>query len=168
MTNYELHEYVKTLFVGHEYGSNDIGANYFDKHILGVVAQIYAMKDIIIQDLGESNYYKAVQVAYLHDVIEDTNVKYEELKEIFGDGIANTVMILSKTPGMSYIDYIKGIIASHNEVALYVKLADLNTNIKQCEEDMADNITTDKYYFKTRKDKYEAVRYIIRGELGYD
>ena len=38
----------------------------------------------------------AVQVALLHDVLEDTSTTFEELKEAFGEKIAEGVLALSK------------------------------------------------------------------------
>ncbi len=72
-------------------------------------------------------------VAVLHDVLEDTDVTYNELKEAFEDrypyyNVADTVNILSRKEGEKYYDFIKKIKKSGNKTALKVKLADIAHN----------------------------------------
>ena len=38
----------------------------------------------------------AVQIALLHDVLEDTDTTYEELEETFGNDVATGVLTLTK------------------------------------------------------------------------
>ena len=46
-------------------------------------------------------------VGYLHDTVEDTQVTVEEIREIFGDEIANAVALMTHSEGVSYMDYVK-------------------------------------------------------------
>ncbi len=72
-------------------------------------------------------------VAVLHDVLEDTEVTYNELKETFEDmypyyNVADSVNILSRKEGEKYYDFIKKIKKSGDRIALKVKLADIAHN----------------------------------------
>ena len=42
----------------------------------------------------------AVQLALLHDVLEDTSTKFEELKNVFGKDIAKGVLTLTKNENL--------------------------------------------------------------------
>lgn len=66
-------------------------------------------------------------VALLHDVLEDTSVKESTLRDLFGDEVADTVVILTHKDGESYDDYITRI--SGNGLATRVKMADLRHNM---------------------------------------
>ena len=65
-------------------------------------------------------------VGYLHDTVEDTDVTVEEIREIFGDEIADAVALMTHAGGVPYMDYVKKI--ATNPVAKQVKLADLRHN----------------------------------------
>ena len=70
-------------------------------------------------------------VAFLHDILEDTDYPEEKLREEFGDRIADAVVLLTHREGMDeegYLDYIRKLKASGNELAIAVKIADLTNN----------------------------------------
>ncbi len=67
-------------------------------------------------------------VAVLHDLIEDTEYKIEDLSPEFPKDIIIAIDILTHKEGDSYEDYIRMI--SHNELAKEVKLRDLEHNSK--------------------------------------
>lgn len=94
-------------------------------------------------------------VALLHDVLEDTEVKEEDLRPIFGDEIVNTLLLLTREEGMDYFDYIQRIKESGNQVAMNVKLADLkhNSDIRRV------TYMTEKH--RRRLQKYEKARQIL-------
>ena len=75
----------------------------------------------------------AVQVALLHDVLEDTSTTYEELENNFGTAIADAVQALTKNQdlpkGEQMIDSIRRIKKMPEEVWA-VKLADRITNLQ--------------------------------------
>jgi guanosine-3',5'-bis(diphosphate) 3'-pyrophosphohydrolase len=75
----------------------------------------------------------AVQVALLHDTIEDTSVNYEEIKNKFGKEIADAVQALSKNEGLPIeqqtLDSLTRIKKLSHEV-WSVKLADRITNLQ--------------------------------------
>ena len=66
-------------------------------------------------------------VALLHDLIEDTHWTAEDLRKEFPDNIVDAVLAMTKVDGISYDDYIDGVMA--NELATYVKLSDLKDNM---------------------------------------
>lgn len=67
-------------------------------------------------------------VAILHDIIEDTEITKEDLFDIgLSINIVNAIISLSRKENESYMDFIKRV--SENEIATYVKLADLRNNM---------------------------------------
>jgi (p)ppGpp synthase/HD superfamily hydrolase len=67
-------------------------------------------------------------VAYLHDVVEDTDITLEDLKDLgFTCRVVNSVRILTKSKGVSYNDYLKFIKKDSN--AWHVKMADIKHNM---------------------------------------
>ena len=71
----------------------------------------------------------SITVALLHDVVEDSDISFEDLEE---EGIPKEVIdslkILTHDSSVSYIDYVKAIKNSNNQVAIAVKIKDLKHN----------------------------------------
>ena len=62
-------------------------------HLSNVAMELFSA----FLNTGETlNFGFAIQCALLHDTIEDTGVKYEEIIEIFGKEIADGVLALTK------------------------------------------------------------------------
>ena len=67
-------------------------------------------------------------VALLHDVVEDTNVTIDNLKENgFPDEVMEAIDILTKKKDQEYAEYIRNI--AKNEIAIDVKIADIIHNL---------------------------------------
>ncbi len=66
-------------------------------------------------------------IALLHDILEDTETTYEELKGVFGVEIAHTVLVLTKTENETYEEYIERVRTNPDAVA--VKIADIADNL---------------------------------------
>ena len=67
-------------------------------------------------------------VALLHDVVEDTDTTFEDLKnEGFPDVVVDTLRLLTHDPNVDYFEYIKKI--GTNDIARKVKLRDLEHNM---------------------------------------
>jgi hypothetical protein len=85
--------------------------------------------------------------AVLHDVIEDTDITFDNLKEQgFSDEILTVLDYLSKREGESYDDFIGHLLA--NEIACQVKLADLIDNMDLTRiknPDKEDEVRVQKY-----------------------
>jgi len=64
--------------------------------------------------------------ALLHDVVEDTPITLEQLREQFPPAVTDAVALLTHTDGVDYFDYVRAI--RQNPVAVRVKLADLAHN----------------------------------------
>lgn len=69
-----------------------------------------------------------LEVALLHDVLEDTEVTFEELKNSFGDEVAQGVLVLTKDKilpkELQMEDCLKRILALNKKEYAVVKLAD--------------------------------------------
>ena len=65
--------------------------------------------------------------ALLHDVIEDTFITLETVRNIFGDEIAEAVDAMTHKEGEDYFEYVERL--SHNPISRRVKLADLSHNM---------------------------------------
>ena len=68
-------------------------------------------------------------VALLHDVVEDTNMTFEQLSEIFSKEIIDILRLLTRKEEENYFDYILKI--AKNPVAKKVKIADLMHNLDE-------------------------------------
>ena len=92
----------------------------------------------IARPFGET----AEAIAYLHDVVEDTEVSTKEVESQFGKLVADAVAILTDEPGKNRKDrksktYTKmSTVSGETEIALVVKAADRLANIRAC---VADN-----------------------------
>ena len=78
----------------------------------------------------------AVCVALLHDVAEDTDMTFEDLRELgISEGVIKSLMLLTHDKAVPYADYILSIKNSGDATAIAVKLADLrhNSNISRFE-----------------------------------
>jgi (p)ppGpp synthase/HD superfamily hydrolase len=67
-------------------------------------------------------------VALLHDVVEDSSMTIEQLKQTgFTSVILKAVQALTKNPGEDYMDYIRR--TEKTNLSLTVKIADLEDNM---------------------------------------
>lgn len=66
-------------------------------------------------------------VAILHDVVEDTDLKFKDIaKEGFSEEVMEALKLVTHKSGQSYTDYV--IACQANETAKQVKLSDLRDN----------------------------------------
>ena len=71
----------------------------------------------------------SVCVALLHDVIEDTDFTYDDLRELgISESVIGSIKLLTHNKSTAYTDYIQSIKDSGDEIAIKVKLADLRHN----------------------------------------
>lgn len=67
-------------------------------------------------------------IAWLHDILEDTDCKAEDLRAFgFSESIVKSVIDLTRREEEAYEDYIRRL--SENPLAVQVKLADLHHNM---------------------------------------
>lgn len=86
-------------------------------------------------------------VALLHDVVEDTNVTFEQLEEEFSEEIIEALKLLTHDSSVEYMDYIIKI--KNNPIAKKVKQADLRHNSDETRIQhmtQKDKIRNEKYY----------------------
>ena len=96
-------------------GKSDKGGKPYILHCLHVMHKV-----------GPDDH-ELMQIAVLHDVVEDTSWDFDGLKsEGFSNRVIDALKLLTHEKGVPYEDYIKGI--ATNEDARKVKLADLKHN----------------------------------------
>ena len=75
------------------------------------------------------------KVGFLHDVVEDTDLTIEDLRKMgVEEEVLEAVDLLTHQEGISYEDYVKNILLSGNEIAIQVKVNDLEQNGKRMEQ----------------------------------
>ena len=75
----------------------------------------------------QMNSEDEVCVALLHDVVEDTDITFEDLeKEGFNNKVIDALKLLTHDDDTPYMEYVKKI--KLNDIARKVKLADLKHN----------------------------------------
>ena len=105
-------ELVNRLFVD----KTDKGGLPYSIHLL----KVYGGVDIYCEKVA----------ALLHDVVEDTEVTFDELSEFgYPDEIIDILKLLTKPKGADYQEYIDKIVNSENIHAMNVKLSDLRHNM---------------------------------------
>ena len=119
------------------------GQTRWDKTIPYITHPQAGARSLIEAGYGED----FVAAAWLHDVIEDTDVTKQHL---FLEGVdaqvIDAVVALSKTEGVSYLDYILGVCG--NDIARVVKMHDLRHNMSDLKPG-------------SMKQKYELAFYIL-------
>ena len=79
--------------------------------------------------MGVTDFNEKI-IALLHDVVEDTDISFDDLKEFgYDDEIIKCLEYLTKKKGEYYPDYIDRIISSEDVHTLNVKLSDLKHNM---------------------------------------
>lgn len=82
-------------------------------------------------------------VALLHDVVEDTDITFEQLAaEGFTAEMLSALRLLTHDPSVPYMDYVREI--KENPIAKAVKLADLRHNSDLSRMDIIDEKAIDR------------------------
>lgn len=95
-------------------------------------------------------------VALLHDVVEDTDVTFEQLKQDFPEEVIEALKLLTHDKNTDYMEYVKKL--KTNPIAKKVKIADIKHN--------ADDTRLEKITVKdiARRNKYKKALEILEGE----
>ncbi len=81
--------------------------------------------------LGDLFTPEAIQIALLHDILEDTeDISAEMLEMMFGREVVLGVLAMTKRKGMSTIEY-QSRLMSHS-IAKWIKLCDRLDNMRHC------------------------------------
>ena len=71
-------------------------------------------------------------VGVLHDVVEDTDLGFEDLKKAgCSDEYIDALRLLTHNKEVQYFDYVERIVLSGNKLAVNVKRHDLEDNLKR-------------------------------------
>lgn len=92
----------------------------------------YILHALKVMYLTKSSDEEIQCMAVLHDVVEDTDTTWWDLREAcISERVITALRALTKIPGQSYDEYREGIFSSRD--AMIVKLADLrhNTDIRR-------------------------------------
>ncbi|MBZ3936103.1 bifunctional (p)ppGpp synthetase/guanosine-3',5'-bis(diphosphate) 3'-pyrophosphohydrolase [Methanimicrococcus blatticola] len=77
-----------------------------------------------------SNIKDAVQIALLHDVLEDTPITEDEMLQNFEPAVVNGVNLLTKRKGQPLEDYLLGIKNGGSDVSV-IKMCDRIVNLQK-------------------------------------
>jgi hypothetical protein len=103
----------------------------------------------------------AVKVAFLHDVVEDTNIGLDELAKLdFSQQVIEAVGLLTKDKTLGYSQNIERIINSGNPLAMMVKYADNYENFS------GDKSSWDPKRAASSQKKYLASLNMLGDKLG--
>ena len=103
--------------------------------------------------------YDGKIVGILHDILEDTDCSYEELRSTICENLIECIQLLTRKEHEKYSDYIGRIIDSNNITALEVKLHDIENNmditrLKYVEQKDVDRIKKYKKAYNRVWSKY--------------
>ncbi|XCN73227.1 MAG: HD domain-containing protein [Candidatus Electrothrix aestuarii] len=122
------------VFALQHHGEQKYGTQPYIVH-LDAVAEL-------VQVYGET----AVVIAYLHDVVEDTDVSLSEIAKEFGLLVADCVAVLTDEPGKNRKECKKRTyrkmaqVAGEKKIALVVKAADRLANMRACLIDKKEDL----------------------------
>lgn len=134
----KAYEFAKEV---HKEQYRDEGSPYIT-HIDGII-------DILRNELNDMNYYKWTVVA-LHDVLEDSNTTYEELKSMFGELIAMEVDLLTKRKSYDLGEYLKRMEEyEYSASIIKIKLADRLHNVRSLNHIIDNKAKVDRYIKET-------------------
>lgn len=114
MNNLEILNIVKDFAFEKHKGQVDKGGDDYFNHVDRVA--------------NRCKTFSSKVVAYLHDVIEDTDATLDDIKSLgVDDTICEAIITMSKKKNDEYMDYIQRI--SKNHLSVIVKIADLEDNM---------------------------------------
>lgn len=105
---------VECAWIAHDGQTDKAGADYYDAHVADVVNRLGVAPP------------EARAVAYLHDVLEDSDITEEQLARAFPPEVVDSVVAITHRPGEPRAAYYARVKA--NPMALRVKLADIASN----------------------------------------
>ena len=157
----ELYQYAMRFAAEKHYDQKVPGtqANYI-LHIANVAMEVMAA----YQYVPNFDIHFALQVAILHDTLEDTDTTFEELIDVFGQRIAEAVLALTKNTELpkdqQMKDSLRRINMLEDEVGI-VKIADRITNLQK----------PPSYWGTTKRKHYQEQARVIaenlQGKNGY-
>ena len=110
-------------------GMTDKYGNPYTDHLDRVADRVREMEYDFVDETSEIELY--IATAYLHDILEDTSCDQQEIFMEFGSDVLGAVRRLTRHEGMTYAEYIEGIMPQESiptlpcKIARVVKLAGL-------------------------------------------
>jgi (p)ppGpp synthase/HD superfamily hydrolase len=87
----------------------------------------YILHPLKVMHYLKSDDMELMSIAVMHDVVEDTDVTFQDLHDMgFTVRVVEVLRLLTKMPGQTHKEYVDGI--KSNPDAIAVKLADLRHN----------------------------------------
>lgn len=103
-------------------------------------------------------------VALLHDTVEDTKVKLDDIRREFGEDVSDAIRLLTHTQFLKYDLYIQNILTSGNRHAIAVKIADLEDNSSEIRlQRLPENKR--EYFRKRIAEKYTPAKQLLQTAL---
>jgi (p)ppGpp synthase/HD superfamily hydrolase len=131
---------VSTLSKIAHHGQTYGGGDYWANHVKRVVED----KTLNTETLR--------QIAWLHDVVEDTSMTLTDLSHLGVAGeVLENVAWLTRTKGEPYADYIRNLVSNAPYKAALVKMADLRVNLAQSERELKAYDGNDRYLRRVEK-----------------
>lgn len=122
------------------------GEGAFIAHPLRVAKILLTYHELHVRDKN------LIAAAYLHDVLEATDVTYEELERKFNEDVANLVLEVTKTDYNTFPNL-------HTRRGAVLKFADRMDNLINCahwsKEEQKKYILKSKFWFSDEFDKNE-------------
>ena len=124
--------YQKTIaFAAQKHGSQKMpGGLPYIVHLSNVAMEVFMAH----KEEPNFNIELAIQLALLHDVVEDTSLSFKELEDVFDGVVARGVLALTKNASLDKKDQMQDsltrIVKQDKEVAI-VKLCDRITNLQK-------------------------------------
>ena len=105
----------------------DAHADQLDKSGVPYYHHPFAVAGFVAMESDNPEY---VMTALLHDVVEDTGISLRDLLALgYSRHVVDAVDLVTRSPEMTYFDFIRRLRDSDNEMALTVKRADIKHNL---------------------------------------
>ncbi|WNY23956.1 hypothetical protein MmiHf6_12800 [Methanimicrococcus hongohii] len=119
--------YNKALFYAAEAHGNQLYAGLpYMIHVCMVADEVTAADRTVPLE----NFKNAVQIALLHDVLEDTPITKDEMLQYFEPEVVHGIDLLTKKEGLPLLDYLEGIKAGGSDVSV-IKMCDRIINLQR-------------------------------------
>ena len=124
-------EKARTLAAEYHDGMVDKYGNPYMEHLERVADRVREMEYDFVDETSDIELY--IATAYLHDIVEDTDITLADEIEAFPADVASAIYRLTREKGMTYADYIERMMPHWSaetvpvagKIVRVVKLADL-------------------------------------------
>ena len=133
MTEKTMIEKAQSLAAECHDGMVDKYGNPYMEHLERVADRVREMEYDFVDETSEIEMY--VATAYLHDIVEDTEITRDVLVQAFPVDVVTAIYRLTRKKGMTYAEYIEGVMSDDwqspgsmhlvGKITRVVKLADL-------------------------------------------